>query len=464
MRKRSGIFYGIIFLIFILTGCAMSRVDSAPAGSSPAPVSEEGSEYAAAPESEEIPVTQIPEAISETPASDPISDAEEAEALRIAVSHGLLEEDLRGRYDLFLRFDKAIEENSGLDGYEEYVYRIFPVVADQEQYIDTDYLLERLGYLEINETGFESGDGGVFYDDANMITINTNMNEEDRYQRPSVVFHELMHFVDFSAGPEREIFYYFNGEAITFDEFTELPSDEMSEALPCYETSYLVEGGAETYTAKYLAGAVRAYFIPCQFLTGLEYIYGGDVLDRSFFRRESDALMAEIFLEAGYSADRYFNANESLNWLTYPERYSKPDPYIPPEDILIDLYESRLGDGWKTDEYFLYILKTMNIIGVPCAEESAYADFLNGIEFSSFDSYYRFEGRLYAGLPAVPTIRYIPPSPVILNGRNTIGAFAEWTDEKTQETVHGTISVEYDFGKEEPVNYELLDMDAMLGQ
>ncbi len=395
------------------------------------------------------PETQ--EHVNNTPTDTPAPTAEAAEtpavkdnteALRIAELHGLSEKDLRGQYDLFVMFSEMIEGNDRLNGYKEIVYRIFPVVADNVSLLDIDYFLYRLGYLTIQMTDLGNGNGGEFWAGNNMIYINAGVYEGDQYQYPAIVFHELMHFVD--------------------SNIAEWTDTEYVPGVPVfYETDFLTEAGAELYTAKYLAKAVRAYFVPVQFLSGIDYIYGTEKLNRVFFGTDSDAQTAKLFIDAGFSNEKYHDAVMSLNWLTYPERHGEPDNFICPEDILIDLYEAKNGDKWKTDAYFMYILKTLGNIGYSDHTGSKYESILNNNDFASWAQYEAFAAKLYAGLPEVPDIRYAPPAPVILDGRPTLGVFAEWTDPDTHQKVRGTISAEYDFSSETPVGYEIKDFDKL---
>lgn len=133
-----------------------------------------------------------------------------------------------------------------------------------------------------------------------------------------------------------------------------------------------------------------------------------------------------------------------------------------PEDILIDLYEKKLGDGWKTDEPFLYILRALNGVAWSGYEGSPHAEFLAGIDFNTRQQYEEFLAKVFAGLSEQPEVRYEPPAPVIRKSVFTLAAFAAWTDPETGETVSGTFAVEYDFEEEKPRGFEWIDMDAVL--
>lgn len=394
-----------------------------------------------------------------TPTADPVI----AEALRIAEQHGLTEEELYGEYDFFILFADTVDGNEGLGKYRELVYRIFPVVADNIDYIEKDYFITRLSWLSFSEAELDPGLAGQFVFVPNSIVISTDLGESDESQYPSIIFHELMHFVDFSASRDEIKMYLLDGELLTGSQFLALPLDDQIRAIIVYGSEPISEGCAELFTAKYFAGAIRAYFDSCYFVTGLEYIYGSEKLCELFFSRHSDALFAQLFIDAGYSEDEYQTAAASLNWLTSPNVY-KPQDYMRAEDILIDLYEHELGDGWKTDKKFHYILKSLSDIAWSGYEDSEHADFLAGIAFNTWEQYYDFAAKLYAGLPIEPDPRYLPPAPTIIGGRFMLAAFAEWRDPDTRELIHGTVGVEYDFENEKPIGWEIIDMDAALDE
>lgn len=391
------------------------------------------------------------------PTEDPIPQA----ALALASEHGLTQEDLHGEYELFLRFGEAVEGNSALGRYKEFMYLIFPVVADASPYMDHDRFFDMLAGLSFNECALEPGIAGMYTAGENVVDINTEIDPYDSYHVPEVVFHELMHFVDFNVNNDAPAIYVLNGRRLNTLELEELPEEEREQAVACYEPDVVTEGGAEYFTAKYFAGAERAYFIPAQFLAGVEYIFGEEKINELFFSRDSGAVLAELFIEAGYSKERFYNANQTLSFLTNSASHGEPSVYIVPEDMLIDLYESKLGGGWQTDEGFLYILKAMNDICGEDYKRSEHAEFLRSVEFRTWAQYDAFTEKLFGKLPFQPDLRYLPPTPFIRGGRMLLGAFAEWTDPETQEHVRGTLTLDYDFGSEAPLGHETIDLDAL---
>ena len=281
-----------------------------------------------------------------TPKPAPVTQAMINEALSIAALHGLTEDDLHGEYALFLDFAETAENNENLSGYKEMLYRIFPVIADNTEYIDCEYLLENEARLSIIDNEIADAHRGEYHWDTNTVMINTRRNEPIDHRWPATVFHELMHFVDHKAGSDFDEWYYFlDDKVLTFQEFLELPDKDKSRAEPCLAADYIVESGAELFTAKYFSGATQAYYESCQFLSGLEYIYGTERVKELFFSTDSDVKSAKIFFDAGYSYERYEDATGSLNWLTYPEQCIEPDNYISPEEILTETDGRRTGNS-----------------------------------------------------------------------------------------------------------------------
>ncbi len=458
MKRIIAVILITLILLPMLSACARKPAESGndlPNTQTAQPDATPRQTTAPAKEPTEAP-TPVP---TDTPA--PTEDPIPAAAVAFAAEHGLTEEDLHGEYELFLRFGEAVEGNSALGKYKEFIYLIFPVVADASPYMDHDHFIDMLAGLSFNECVLEPGIAGMYTAGENIVEINTEIDSYDSYHFPEVVFHELMHFVDFNVNNDAPAIYLLNGRRLNTVELEELPEEEREQAVACYEPDVVTEGGAEYFTAKYFAGAERAYFIPAQFLAGVEYIFGEEKLKELFFSRDSGVVLAELFLSAGYSKEKFYNANQTLSFLTNSSVHGEPSVYIAPEDMLIDLYESKLGSGWMSDEGFMYILKAMNGVAGEEYLRSEHAEFLRGVEFRTWAQYDAFTEKLFGELPFQPDLRYLPPTPFIRGGRLLLGAFAEWADPETQEHVRGTLTLDYDFGSETQRGYETIDFDEL---
>ena len=126
-----------IVLIILLLCSAVGCLKPSDSGSAPTEAPGETAAQTAWPTSETTP----------SPEPGPTQEPIVRDALKTAEDHGLSEDDLRGEYELFLRFSETIESNSELGEYRELVYRIFPVIADHKMYIDPEFFLGRLASL-----------------------------------------------------------------------------------------------------------------------------------------------------------------------------------------------------------------------------------------------------------------------------------------------------------------------------
>lgn len=442
-----------LVLILLMLLPAASACSGKPANSgTEAPITEPpaGTSAPTQAPTEEPVITAEP---TEAPA--PTEDPTEAEALRLAVEHGLSADDLRGEYGLFIRFSEAVEGNAALGIYAGFVYRIFPVIADNAGLVDEERLFWCLGRLSIGVGDLSAeGKAGVYDHASDSVLLDGSAMAEDPYRTAPTLFHELMHFVDFTFAGEMLPTYLLDGRRLTPADTALLSPEDFWRKLECIETDFITEGGAELYTAKYFSGAVGSYPKDCAFLTGLEYIYGGDFVQNLFFGPDSDALFAETLLEAGFSEEEYAAACETLNWLSRPYAFDEPGTYLGPEDILIRLYEHRLGGGWEEDKRFIYILRYMDGIALDDYLQSEHAETLSKLLFTSWSAYDRFEAKLMACAPDGASLRIKPPAPFFRGGQLLLGTYAD-VDGAT-----GALVFEYDFDADGPLGCEFTDTEA----
>lgn len=447
MNKR----FIAIILIFCFAFCAF-----AGCGKKPAPQAE-ATEPAVteAPEPTEEP-TETPEPI---PSLDPYID----KALKTAIEHGLTELDVRGEYESFLRFSETVDGNEGLGEFREFVYRIFPVVADNIDRMDDERFFNMLGGLKIEFAELE-GNFGEYWNGTNTVYLNEPWLREEPYKAPELLFHELTHFLDASlCRGSYYSSYVRDGELVTIDDVSSLSSEEIESLTSCRDTAFITEGGAELIASEYLDTSPRTYFESCAFFTGLQYIYGEEILADLLFRTDSDGAFAGMLFDAGYSEERYYAACDTLNHITRPELYPEPQTYIAPEDILIDLYEAERGEGWKEDADFLYILKAMNGIALDGYERSEHAEFLKEIEFTDWEKYEEFSEALIDPLPIECELMEKPPIPVMRGGL-MLTATIRWNDPETGEEKHGSIDIIADLASYTLLGYALTDLDELSAQ
>ena len=404
-------------------------------------------------------LTDTPESTAALTASpEPTGDpTKKDEALRIAELHGLSEADIRGEYALLVRFCETVEQNEKLGDYREFLYRIFPVVAKNKELLDEDRFFYRLGTLSIGVGPLDSDRRGQYFGNDVMLSEDMMRNEPERQY--TTLFHELMHFLDYSFNGEIVPVSLLEGRHLTPADAAMLPEEEYLNLQSCMETNFVTEGGAELMTAKYYSGAPDTYSDCVIFMTGIEYIMGENFFNDLFLRWDSDALFYELFVEAGYSYEKYNLGAATLNNLSRPEFFTAPENTVAPEDMLIDLYEAKIGDGWREDGYFHYILKSLSGIELGNWERSERADFLTKIEFT-WDSYTAFEERLLGGIAEKPELIRKPPLPFIRDGSPLLGEYATLTDPDSGLKYPGGISFDYDFEAEKLNSYEVMDLSG----
>ena len=334
-------------------------------------------------ESEETEDTEDPTGDHKDPtdaASDPTEEksgnSEKEEALALAESLNIKEEDLRGEYALFLKYAEHVQKNGNLNGYENYILRLFPVVADHLRPENEDFFFDRVDSLrfEVGKTATPSG--GEYYSYDNKVIINELGSQEMSASDYSLFFHELMHFIDFSIGGYQTDYIYCTKNGIKY--MQEMTEEDWDGCILMDTSSFITEGGADYYDGKYFRKNMEGYYVT-SILTGIEWIYGSDVVDELFFSSDSDMLFIRLLQEIGYTDQKILNTFDSFNAYTN-SFYDFPEDPVRIEDVLIDMYEYKKGPSWKEDQAFMQILNEINawtIDGAALAHEELEGVLLN---------------------------------------------------------------------------------------
>ena len=107
-------------------------------------------------------------------------------------------------------------------------------------------------------------------------------------------------------------------------------------------------------------------------------------------------------------------------------------------DMMIDLYEYKLGDGWKTDDGFLFLLKNIDYYGgdivAPSVRSESQALFTGTKEWNS-----DFVAEMTKDIPEKPVPDW-NAVPYMKDGKIRMGCSADMTDPVTGEAFYGTIS------------------------
>ena len=110
--------------------------------------------------------------------SDPSSDESftdedfKEDALKLAKELGVKEEELHGKYGLFIQYVDCINLNTQLGTLKDYVLHLFPVVADHLEPGDENYFFQNLSELRAEIGEAISPSFGEFHPDDNLIIIN----------------------------------------------------------------------------------------------------------------------------------------------------------------------------------------------------------------------------------------------------------------------------------------------------
>lgn len=277
----------------------------------------------------------------------------EKKAISIAAEHGMTQEDLRGKYELFLRYADTIENNNKLGDFRHYVYLLFPMVADhlKEEY-EKEFLFN-LSWLKI-VVGPISIDLFGQYDKLNTITINSLAANDGSEMYNTGVMHELIHFLDDCiCGHDNDV--AFGKDRIYTLDIEGFENSDPDDKI--YDGRFLKEGFTTLYTAKYYSTVIPAYQIPVQFLTGFEHIYGSEIMDELFFGPNTSYEMAEILYQNGMEIEEIRMFYETMTAITLGDS-SLPRHYVRPEDVLIRLYENQIGPDYQDDPIFCFILSS----------------------------------------------------------------------------------------------------------
>ena len=291
---------------------------------------------------------------SPTPTPDPDVEAKE-EALATAGKYGLPEESLRGKYDLFRRYSNAIDTNGRLGDYVPYMYNLFPVIADHLKPENESYFLAKVNSLRITSGFINEKHSGEYSSSTNVVKMNRTYLTSENIPIVSTIMHELMHFVDSHIdGPiEKASFTKENVYPIH-----DIPASDNSIIEHSDEAAFFMEAGAELYTAKYFMHYSWSYRCGVQFLTGMEYIFGSDLIDEAFFCHDSAWFLADLLQKNGFSIQEIWSFYTTMDCMTYKRLPS--EEVLRPEDVLIRLYEKNIDGDYKTDKTFCHILRCIN--------------------------------------------------------------------------------------------------------
>lgn len=297
-----------------------------------------------------------PTEASPTPSATPTPDPKD-DAVKLASEVGLEEKDLKGEYDLFIRYAEAVGANPEFEGRREFIYHLFPVIADHLKSENEEFFFSKVKELRITEKHTDGIDG-QYIQTENKIELDPNLETRmGKEAYSSVFYHELMHFIDLNiAGSGLE------GYACLMDDgsikkYGDLDYDEMTH-MKDYLYSYFIEGGAEMYTSEYFTYAPNSYLPRVRFLVGMKYIFGVEKIDNMFFDVDTDYQFAQLLMANGFTSEETVKAFMAMR--NTPDALSEPKTLIDPREVLIRLYIGNVGPDYEKDKIFCLILGSMN--------------------------------------------------------------------------------------------------------
>lgn len=399
-------------------------------------------------------IITLPDAPPETePEPDP--DAE-SKALAIAEQLGLSPDALRGKYDLFLRYDKIVRSNTNLHEYVGFMYGIFPIIADQLKPENEKFFFEKVRTLTLITITTKDFSGG-YNPWANTISVNIdNWETYGEDETALTVYHELIHFIDnFIDGDATHLYLADDGKLIDTGVFSE---EELWD-LEIMDAPYLIEGGSEKYYSEYITHGpdTVAYLKAEQFMVGLEYIFGSEWIDELFFSHDTDYRFVEALRENGFTEEEILKVLRTMTKILDPE-VSDPDMYMDLRDVLIRLYIRNIGSDYENDAIFRRIIASMDdelLNKLP----SDYRDFISGIErYSIKDKRFLREISAKKGNPDREYIIDTVPSPLLLDGewKLTSVFFPVWTPEGEKIDYDAAV-FDYDFETDTILGCEIYD-------
>lgn len=355
-----------------------------------------------------------------TPTEDP-----EPEALRIAEIVGLSKEDLRGKYDLFIRYAHAVDENSKLGQYNGYVYSIFPVVADHIKPENEEYFLGKVSDLYIFDSETEDFAGGYLPSNTSIEISTINREEQGKGELGTTVIHELMHFID-SAIDGENTFICCTEDGYILENCYDRWGDSVVDSL------YVIEGGSERYSAEYFThvSGSYAYRLNQEFLVGLEYIFDKETVDDMYFSHNTEYILSDLLNKNGFNNDeimRFFLAQHIHN------DYSiLPTQCLDPREVLIRLYINNKGADYKNDSIFCAILSAMDnerLNSIP----SEYQDSISEYKGMSMEELDVFMDYITSHIDVGDRSVYfnVEPMPIIIGGEIKMAAplgLINWKD------------------------------------
>ena len=249
---------------------------------------------------------------------------------------------------LFTKYAYIVENNNMLLDYKKEVYDLFEIIVDKNDFLDEFYFLHKLGYLNIHKADIlHNGKADGTYQDFN--TRIDFVTDENR-----VIYHELVHFLDYSIKNNvSTILYKCNDKIDVYEAIPNIPDGCDYVNMPY--TNYIVESGAEAFTSKYFTKNITAYNFGTYYFEALEYIYKTKNVDEWYFK--DDNYFIKTLYEEFNDEKIVSKVIDALNDTTSLDATYKFTGYL--MDILIDLYKKHNGEDYLNDKKLTFLIRPM---------------------------------------------------------------------------------------------------------
>lgn len=368
------------------------------------------------------------------------------DALDFSVNFNINLDDIIKKYDLkdiefkinkneklFKKYAFIVENNNMLLDYKKEVYDIFELVVDNSNYFDEFYFLHKLGYLNIHMAKeLENGKAAGTYEDfATRINL---VSDAD-----SILYHELIHFVDFSFNNKTSTTLYKCGDK--YDVYDAVPNiPDGCDYVNVNFTNYITEAGAEALTVKYFTKKINTYNLGTLYLNALEYIYGSDNVVKWYFDDEN--YFVKVLYDEFDDEKKVMHIMEALNDTTSLDiTYKFTGDLL---NTLIELYKKNNGEDYLNDKKFVLLLKPM--LDFMNADNSKYYNEIKNLDI-------QLDG--LEGLKKEIDYEYYNDyvEPIIINNR----MYLSWYVWNATDSKNAIIYINYDFDKDSVKNYNLVD-------
>ena len=326
-----------------------------------------------------------------------------------------------------------VDNNSNIQEFKEEILNLYPLLQKNVDLLDEGYFLESLGRLKIYEDASIGEDyAGLYQDFSKLIRY--------RDSSDSVIYHELIHFLDYSINDKKNNIYICDNTYLDYESFARLDIAQMEgcQKVNIENANFMTEAGAEITTAKNFVKKITTYSIPCNIYTAFENIFGSLVIDKVFVDSKTDYLLLQLFLDSGFTLDEYQYYVKLFN--SYVTNTTNVYKVV---DALIEIYEQVKNDSWYEDKEFTYIITAF--FGVYDYSNSKYRT-----ELSEHLYTLNFYNILLEKVGPGCFPRMTPFSPYYIDGEFYLDAYV-WSSGTPKE-----ILIKYDFDNEVVESYEVL--------